>query len=148
MLAHAAQSLDDGLRLHRIAVGVEHDVVHGHDALEQAVIVDDRQAVHLVLAHTVERHRDIVGRRDAHHTTGRHLADTDAGGRPVLGRHRHADIAVGDEPGHMAHLVDDGQNAAVAIPHQLGRLGQAGFEVTRRRVRGHEFNDLHRLTLR
>jgi hypothetical protein len=59
-----------------------------------------------------------------------------------------ADVAVGDNPGDAALVIEDGHGAAVLFPHDADRRVGRIVDATRARRAAHHFVDVHGLSLR
>lgn len=109
------------------------------------VVVDDGDPADLMLRHQpFEVVRALIGESTddmlRHGTVDQHVLEWLA-----LGVGRHAEIAVGDDAGEPALIVDHSDRAAVVLPHQVRRGGEAVVHVDRQCGIGHELACAHRI---
>jgi hypothetical protein len=98
----------------------ERDVRLREDA-DEPLVLDDRQAAHLVTGHQPQRHVEVVVGCRGH---GLARCDLTHGHRlriHGLGHDTNRNVPVGDHA-HQAPVLEHGQRSDVSVPHQASRL--------------------------
>jgi hypothetical protein len=55
-----------------------------------------------------------------------HFSSGELGRPPVFRSERDANVAIRDDPGYFTLCADDGQDSALALPHERGSFGKIG----------------------
>src|SRR5919198_4442640 len=110
------------------------------DADEAAVLLDDRQAPHLVLRHQPERLVQILLRIHDHEARRGDLLHLRRLRVLAFGDDADGDVTVGDRADEAIALDDRGETD-VLVAHHLRRVGDGLVRVDRTRIRGHELTN-------
>ena len=138
------------MRLRHLDLRAAHEVGHGHDPLQLALLVDDGNAADLILPHQLRGslHR-VVGR--ARHHLGRHaVLDGDAARIPAFRDDVHAEVTIGHDSHDLSALrvVDDRHDAGVLVTHDARSPLRGIRRHATARLLGHGVFDSHDLHLR
>src|SRR6185369_9890740 len=141
-------SLQGLVRLGHREVAAADQVSHGHDPLQSALLVDDRDPPDLVVLHQLDRLRHRVVRRAGDDDLRHARVHGDRARITALGDDVHAQVAIGDDAHDLETLfvVDDGDDAGVLVAHDPRRAnGVIGWQATARILR-HDVLDSHECT--
>ncbi len=139
-------------RVHYIMFGypvvcIQNDVIHGEYTLEQAVIIEHRQAAYLTFGHAIKCRDDVILGMARHDVACDGFPYQDVGNLTVLRRCRHANVAIGNHADDPPVMILHRQGTAVAFPHSHRHRGEIVVERAGLQRLRHDVFHIHMILL-
>jgi hypothetical protein len=142
--SHGVQKFIGGDTRSPTGIGACDEIAERQDTYEPILPIDNRQTPHTPTLQHAQRIADIVILRAGLNIAGQHVTNANVSRCGWPRRKRNADIAVSDHPYHVTLAIDDRDDAAVSVPHDLRRLPQVSIGIAKPNVFRHDFLDCHR----